>query len=406
MKILLLTQFFHPESAYKGLPFAKELVAQGHQVQVLTGFPNYPHGKLYPGYKIKLFQLEIIEGISVIRTALYPSHDSSAFQRFLNYASFGLSAALLGPFLIKQADIVHVYHAPATTALPAMIFKIFRKIPFVYDINDLWPDSLAASKMLQNRFALKCVDLWCNLTYRMAAHITVVAPGTKSRLVSRGVDDSKISVIYNWCDEIQKSPKRIDVSAIEVNFHKRFNIVFAGTMGKVQGLDSVLDTAKILDQQHPAIQFVFIGGGVEVKRLKSRVAAESIGNCLFLAQRPVSEIGAILKLADVLLIHLKDDPLFEITIPGKTSAYMAIGKPILMAVRGDAADLVKVAKAGICCTPESPKEIAETALELFAMSEFEKKKMGANGQEFYERELSIKVGAERFERLFLASISL
>lgn len=400
MKILILTQWFTPEPDFKGLPFAKELVRRGHEVQVLTGFPNYPEGKLYAGYKIKPVQYETIDGISVIRVPLYPSHDSSSIRRVLNYVSFALSSALLAPLLVKRADVVYAYHAPATVALPAMILKILRRMPFVYDINDLWPDSLAASNMLNNRFLLKCVDLWCDLTYRMANHMVVNAPGCKSKLSERGVPESKVSVIFNWCNEVQQVAEKNGCATSEPGLNGRFNLVFAGTMGKVQGLDTVINAAKIVDRQQPQVQFVFIGGGTEVERLKGRLAAEGIKNGLFLPRRPVSEIGSILNIADVLLVHLQDDPLFKITIPSKTTAYMAAGRPILMAVGGDAADLVKVANAGICCAPEAPEEMAKAVLDLYAMSKLEREQMGVNGQEFYQRELSLKAGAEKFDQLF------
>lgn len=404
MRILMLTQWFTPEPDFKGLPFAKELVRRGHEVQVLTGFPNYPGGKLYEGYKIRPLQRETIEGISVIRVPLYPSHDNSSIRRILNYTSFALAAALLGPFLVKQADVVYVYHAPATIALPAMVLKIFRRIPFVYDINDLWPDTLAASNMLNNKFLLKCVELWCSLTYRLASRVAVVTPGFKTRLLERSVPESKVDIIYNWCDEAQRVGERNEILARELSLAGRFNLVFAGTMGKAQALDAVIEAAKLVAMSKPEIQFVFVGGGIDVDRLKGRVAAEGIENCLFLPRRPVAEIGQILVLADVLLVHLKDDPLFEITIPSKTTAYMSVGRPILMAVRGDAADLVKSSNAGICCAPEDPVGIAKAVLNFCAMPTLEREQMGTNGQDFFERELSLKVGTERFERLFHCAI--
>lgn len=405
MKILILTQWFFPEPIFKGLPFAKELVRRGHEVQVLTGFPNYPGGNLYPGYRVKPIQYQTIEGISVIRVPLYPSHDSSSIRRILNYVSFALSAALLAPLLVKRADIAYVFHAPATIALPAIVLKIFRRIPFIYDINDLWPDSLAASNMLGNRFLLKCVDLWCNLTYRLASQITVNAPGVKTVLIERGVPESKIDIIYNWCDEVQRSTNRNEITALELSLSEKFNLVFAGTMGKVQGLDAVIDAAKIVERQQPDIQFVFVGGGIEVERLKGRLVSEDVRNCLFLPRLPISEIGTILALADALLVHLQDSPLFRISIPSKTGAYMFSGKPILMAVRGDAANLVKAANAGICCNPDSPEDIAKSVLHLYGMSNSKKEQMGRDGQKFYESEISLKIGAEKFERVFLATIS-
>jgi glycosyltransferase involved in cell wall biosynthesis len=399
----MLTQWFSPEPDFKGLPFARELVRRGHEVQVLTGFPNYPGGKVYEGYRIRPLQREVLDGISVIRVPLYPSHDSSSIRRILNYISFAVSAALLAPLLVRQADVAYVYHAPATIALPAMVLKIVRRIPFVYDINDLWPDSLAATTMMNSRMVLKLVGLWCRLTYRMADRIVVVTPGFKIKLQERGVPGSKVDVIYNWCDEIQTvKAEQSEAERTGEQFAGRFDIVFAGTMGKAQALDAVLDAAALVAERYPAIRFVFVGGGIETDRLKARARTERLDNVTFLPRRPVSEIGSILHKADVLLVHLKADPLFRITIPSKTQAYLASGRPILMGVMGDAADLVERAEAGIACTPEDPESIARNAVALYTMPLEQREALGENGRRFYERELSLVAGVNRFEDIFRA----
>ena len=401
MRILLLTQWFDPEPTFKGLAFARELVRRGHTVQVLTGFPNYPGGRLYHGYKVRLLQRETIDGISIIRVPLYPSHDGSALKRIANYLSFAFSAALLGPLLVGQADVVYVYHPPATVALPAMMLKLLRRMPFVYDIQDLWPDTLAASGMLNNRNILKCVDWWCRLTYRCADHIAVLSPGFKRKLIERGVPEEKISVIYNWCDEGQIAIMERSLAAErEPEMVGRFNIVFAGTMGKAQALDAVLDAAELIAERLPLVQFVFIGGGIDVERLTRITAEKKLDNVRFLPRRPVSEIGSALNMADLLLVHLKDDPLFEITLPSKTQAYLAVGRPILMAVRGDAADLVEKAGAGITCSPEDPHSIAASVEKLAAMTEEERDEMGRRGATYYQQELALAVGVRRFEKIF------
>ena len=154
MKILILTQWFEPEPTSKGLLFARELVARGHEVEVLTGFPNYPGGKLYPGYRIRPWVREHIDGVSVLRVALYPSHSNSGFQRALNYMSFALSAALIGTALIRQPDVVYVYHPPITVGFAGAVIGFLRKTPFVYDIQDLWPDTVASTGMMSNSTAL------------------------------------------------------------------------------------------------------------------------------------------------------------------------------------------------------------------------------------------------------------
>jgi colanic acid biosynthesis glycosyl transferase WcaI len=401
MRVLLLMQWFDPEPTFKGLAFAKQLVQNGHEVEVLTAFPNYPEGKLYPGYRLRIWQREVVDGISVIRVPLYPSHDGSSVRRALNYVSFALSSALLGPWLVRPADVVYVYHAPGTIALPAMALKALRGMPFVYDINDLWPDSLPATGMLNNRVLLKCVDLWSRLTYRLASHVVIGSPGVKRVLQERGVPESKVTVIFNWCDEAQLLQTEHRISPTdEPDMAERFNVVFAGNMGKAQALDAVLAAAELIASRLEYVQFVFIGGGVDVARLKRLKDERGLTNVLFLPRRPMSEIGSALKLAGALLVHLRDDPLFRITLPSKTQAYLAVGRPILMAVRGDAAELVREAGGGVACLPEDAEGIAAAVEELARMSPEVREEMGERGAKFYWRELSLAVGTQRFEVVF------
>lgn len=401
MRILMLTQWFNPEPFYKGISFAKELVNLGHEVEVLTGFPNYPGGKVYEGYRVKPLQREVMEGVSVLRAPLYPSHDSSSVKRIANYASFAFSSAILGTFLTKPADVIYVYHPPATIGLPASVISLLRRVPFVYDVQDLWPDTLSATRMLGNNIALKIVDKWCQLIYRRASKIVVLSPGFKDILINRGVPKEKIEVIYNWCDESQiQTAERDENLAHSLGLTNRFNVIFAGTMGKAQALNAVLEAAGILATQQPDIQFVFVGGGIEVDGLKQKTKDMRLTNVLFLPRRPVSQISDILNLADVLLVHLKDDPLFKITIPSKIQTYMAVGRPILIGVRGDAAALVEKAKAGLVCAPEDPQDIANTIERLYNMSREDLDLMGRNGKKFYEQELSLSIGIRRFEKIF------
>lgn len=401
MRILMLTQWFDPEPTFKGLAFAKELMRLGHEVEVLTGFPNYPGGKLYDGYKVRLLQRENIDGISVLRVPLYPSHDGSALRRIANYASFAFSAAFMGALLVKPADVMYVYHPPATVGFAASIISMVRRIPFVYDIQDLWPDTLAATGMLNNPGILRLVERGCRFIYRQASKIVVLSPGFKEMLVSRGVISEKIEVIYNWCDEknIQRDSDDDGLSE-KLGLAKKFNIVFAGTMGKAQALDAVLDAAKIIDCSQQKVQFVFVGGGIDVERLKQRSVDMGLHNILFLPRMPMQDIGSVLTRADVLLVHLRDDPLFKITLPSKTQAYMAAGRPILMAVRGDAARLVENAEAGLACIPEDSQSIAAAVERFCRMSRQELDDMGECGRKYYEAELSLPVGVKKFELVF------
>lgn len=399
MKILLLTQWFDPEPTFKGLAFAKELKRQGHEVQVLTGFPNYPGGKIYDGYKLKLCQREEIEGISILRVALYPNHDSSALKRIFNYMSFAFMAILFGIFATKKADVIYAYHPPLTVGIAAIFIKFFRRTPIVYDIQDMWPDTLKATGMLNNNKILNVIGSVCKLVYRSVDHIVVLCPGFKKMLIERTVPEHKISIIYNWCDEqglTQAQPAKVEYQQLMQN---RFNIVFAGNMGKAQALDTILDVAKKI-QNIQDLQFVFVGGGTETERLKQRLTTENISNTVFIPRMPMAEVGGILKLSNLLLVHLKKDPLFEITVPSKTQAYMAMGKPVLMAVAGDAADLIQRAECGCVATSEDVESIQQAILRIYHLSASEQLQMGLNARNYYLQKLSLEIGVRQFVEVF------
>lgn len=404
MRILLLTQWFDPEPTPKGLSFARELVRQGFEVEVVTGFPNYPGGKLYPGYRLRLIQREVIDGVEVTRLPLYPNHDSSALKRVANYASFAASALFYGLFGAKRPDVIYAYHPPLTVGIAARLIRLFRRVPVVYDIQDMWPDTLRATGMLGNERALAIVSAVCDWVYKGMDRIAVLSPGFRRLLIERGVPENKIELIYNWCDE-----KQLDTvaSTLPASFpgQEYFRVLFAGTMGKAQALGAVIDAATTLADSHPVVRFVFVGGGVEVEHLKSLVAERKLVNVVFIPRVPMSEVGGMLDAADALLVHLKNDPLFTITIPSKTQAYMLKGKPLLMAVSGDAADLVLSSGGGVCAASENASSIAEAVTALLAVGEDERRAMGQRASDFYHENLSLQVGAAKFANLFRRLIS-
>ena len=407
MRILLLSHYFHPEP-YFLLPLAEELVRRGHSVEVLTGFPNYPEGKIYEGYRQRLWFRETINGIPIIRVPLYPNHDRSSLKRIFSYTSLALSKALLGSFLIQKPDVVYVTQGPATIGLPACICKWLRGAPFIYHIQDLWPDSLASTGMFSNQTGIRLVHKWCDFIYSQAARIVVLAPGMKRCLVERGVAEEKVDVVYNWADEtnLHGGIEHDEALAEKLGMTAKFNIVFAGNMGKAQGLDTVLDAAALLRDQIPNLQFVLVGDGVEKERLRASAKQRGLTNVIFHPFQPASEIGRTLRLADALLIHLKNDPLFQMTIPSKTQAYLAMGRPILVGVGGDAEALVKEAGAGVSCIPGDAESMAAAASKLYHMSQAERDKAGLGGASYYRECLSFKQGVDRLENLFDRTVTL
>lgn len=399
IRVLLFTQWFEPEPTFKGLVFARELVAQGFEVEVVTGFPNYPGGKLYPGYKMKLLQRELIDGVHVTRLPLYPSHGQSGVGRLFNYISFAASILLYGLFRAKKPDVIYAYHPPLTVGIAAALVRLFRRVPVVYDVQDMWPDTLKATGMFSNEKLLKVVSRVCDWVYAHVDQIVVLSPGFKQLLIERGVPSQKIDVIYNWCAE---GLVRSSSSNPPPNFPETsaFRILFAGNMGKAQSLDTVIAAAELLQDKASEVSFIFLGGGVEAARLEELSKSRKLDNVFFLPAVPMSEVGAYLASADALLVHLKKDPLFTITIPSKTQAYMAAGKPILMAVDGDAADLVRAAACGVVSESDNPQALAVAVQDLIDVSVQGHKKMADNGLAYYHKELSLYVGVKRFGEHF------
>lgn len=405
-RLLMVTQWFDPEPIPKGLAFAKALQLHGFEVQVVTGFPNYPGGKVYPGYKIKLWQRETIEGMSIMRLPLFPSHDSSAISRAANYVSFFLSTLIYLVFFAKKADIAYVYHPPLTVGLAAAIARLIRRTPTVIDIQDLWPDTLRATGMIGKQRLLSMIESACNWLYRHVDHIVVLSPGFKRILVSRNVAESKITRIYNWAEEADVEAHNAGGVPDSMVKNGKFRVLFAGNMGKAQGLDAVLDAAKIVARECPQVELMFMGGGVELEHLKSRVVVEQIDNVTFLPKVSMKEANRFLAAADALLVHLKLDPLFEITIPSKTQAYMAAGRPIIMAVTGDAAELVAQAKGGVVAVPENSESLAHAICKIAAMDKSELRKMSESNKEFYMMNLSMAKGVSMFADTFFSTMKV
>lgn len=399
IRILLLTQWFDPEPTFKGLVFARELVRQGFEVEVLTGFPNYPGGKVYLGYRIKLLQREVVDGVQMTRVPLYPNHGQSAIKRVLNYVSFAASALVYGLFVAKRADVIYAYHPPLTVGVTASLIRLFRRIPVVYDIQDMWPDTLRATGMISNISALNAVEAVCQWVYRRVDHIVVLSPGFKRMLAQRGVPEAKVDVIYNWADEVALAAPQGRLPAI-FSEPAQFRIVFAGNMGKAQALATVLGAASLLQASNSRVCFVMLGGGVEVNRLKQRAALQRLCNVVFLPAVPMAEVGTLLNAADALLVHLRKDPLFEITIPSKTQAYMAVGKPLLIAVGGDAANLVAQSGGGVVVESENAEALAKAADALAALAPEQLLAMGQRAKAYYQEHLALRVGVAKFSAIF------
>lgn len=383
MRVLILSQHFDPEPITRPMDVARGLTARGHSVEVLTGLPCYPLGRLYPGYRLKPLQRDTIAGIPLTRVILYPSHSKSALARILSYGSFMISA-VLGSFFTGPCDIIYVRHPPLTVGVSAWLIGLIKGAPFIYDVQDIWPESGVWSGMLKDGFLVRILKVLERFVYRRASHILVVTEAARRNLIGKGVEPGAVSIASQLIDEkafAEPNPARVAEIRKEHDLAGRFVVMFAGNIGLVQGLEAVIDAAALLADE-PSVRFVFVGGGVDRDRLRQKAQALAMRNVVFIDQRPESEMPDHLAAADAVLLSLKYSELCEYSIPLKTFAYMASGRPIIAAIEGAAADIVAKAGAGPVISPEDPEALANEVRQLMGLSEAERTRIGAAGRKY------------------------
>lgn len=399
MRILYITQWFQPEPAFKGIDFAAALAAAGHEVEVATGFPNYPGGRLYPGFSLRPYRREVMDGITVHRLFLYPSHDQSSIGRALNYVSFFLSVLLFGLLRGRRYDAVYVYHPPITPGLAAALFtRLYRK-RFVIEIQDLWPDSVAASGMANGR-AINILSRLCDFVYRAADHIVPQSDGMRQRLIERGVPEAKMTRIYNWATYVP--PRDGEEAAAPAEFADHINIVYGGNLGQAQALDILVDAFDRAQQKQPALRLHLFGDGIERDMLAKRAAARPDSGLFLHGPVPRDRMDRIFDAADILAVHLKDDPLYLITIPSKTQHYLACGKPIIGGLSGEAAEILRQSGGALVCKPGDVAALADAIERLGSMDDSERRAMGQRGLAHYRDHFSMDRAVETTLRLIAA----
>jgi putative colanic acid biosynthesis glycosyltransferase WcaI len=405
-RLLIISITFDPEpGAMRGLPLAQWLSKQhDYEVEVITSIPWYPQGRFYPGYKLRLWQWEMLEGARVLRVPIIPSHNRSAFRRIITYLSFMFSASILGLILTRRADVVYTFDSLPTTHAVAWILSRIKSMKSVQHIADIWPDTMAGAGMLKSgvgtTLLLRATAGWVRFLQRSQDWLTVLSPGFEDLLVERGATRQRVSTIYNWTYEDRYFPAPADISmARRWGLLDRFNVVYVGNLGPLQAIDTLVHAAAILDQRSEA-QIVIAGGGSCENSIRKMVREGPSTNIRFLGPLSVSDAAELNKIADVLVVHLRDLPFLRATIPGKTQVALASGKPVLMAARGDAADVIRLSGAGIVVEPENPAEFAEGIVTLERMERRKLLEMGARGRSYYQTEMSLERGAARMHEIF------
>ena len=401
MRILILSQYCFPETDMKSLPLAKMLQYKGHEVEILTGYPNQPTGKLFPGYSMKLFFSEYIDGVKINRVPLYINHSKSKIKRVMNYLCFLVSASLIGVWMVKKPQIIYTYHGPATIAIPAIFLKYIYRSKIFYDINDYWPDTLEATGMIKSKFILKLVGLFCAISYKFFDKINVVTNGFKKKLLDIGVPESKITVVYNWSLPMDSQHSN-EFEKFRHLFEENYIIIYAGNIGLAQSLGVLIGAAlKLKEDKIGRVKILMLGDGTQKQYLCDEVNKFGLQEYFcFTGFIPALNVGQFLQAADILLLHLKNDPLFEITLPSKLGSYFSLGKPVLCGVPGESSDIVNTISAGLCFTSDDSLDLYNKIIRAMNLDRSELDKMGNNGKRFYDENISFEIGTEKFEEIF------
>ncbi len=393
MKIAFLTQYYAPEPMVKLTSLTRRLVEAGHQVAVLTAIPNHPQGVYYPGYGATLFQRDQYRNVPLIRTYVWPYHGSVTWKRLVNYGSFALSA-LYGAPALGDFDLLYVYHPPLTIGLPAWIISQLRNKPFLYDVQDIWPDAGVAAGAISVGVLYRAMRSFAMQIYRRAAAITVISPEFQDILVEQGVPRAKMHVIPNWADDALYYPRNAGGVRERYGLPSRvFLVMYAGNMGSTHGVEYLLHAAKLLEHKCD-IHLVLVGTGPEYERMRRLQSELALTNVTFLGHKPHTEMPELLAAADLLVVHMKRNTLGAVSLPSRMLAYMACGRPMLVASDGAPRALVERHECGFGCEPESPHLLAQTIASLATQSEL-LVKMGANGRNAYLQEYTEEVVTDR-----------
>lgn len=398
MKILIVSHYFPPEPMRAG-DVALGLQECGHEVTVLTGFPCYPTGRLYPGYKMKFLQFEDYHGIRVIRVPLYPDYSLTTIRRTLNYTSFALSASLMGPWLTGRPDSIFVFlNSPVTMAIPAVVIKALRSGRLFLWVQDLWPETLEALGILRNPRLLRLVGRMVRFLYGQAERILVQSRGFIDSVAARGVPRDRIEYVPNWAEDLYRVVPSDEAFLQAEGLTDGFKVMFAGNLGVAQNLPVLLDAAEAL-ADHPEIRFIVVGDGSEYAALVEAARRRGLRTVVFKGRQPAHTMPQYFASADALLIQLKMNRVFEVTIPSKLQSYMACGRPIIAALAGSGAEIVSEAKAGVVCQPDNADALRDAILALWGKRTEDREQMGVNARRYYERHFDRRLILNRLQTI-------
>ena len=373
MQILFFTENFPPETnaaATRVYERACYWIRWGHEVTVLTCAPNFPDGRIYAGYRNKWHQVENIDGIRVVRLKTYIAANRGTFKRTLDFLSF-MAVAFIAGLFERRPDVIAATSPQFFSAVGGWALGRVRRVPFVFELGDLWPASIVAVGAIKPGLGLRMIEKLELFLYRQSTAVAVLTHAFKRNLIRRGINEHKISVVQNGVDTQRYAPRKNNKNfAHRVGVEGKFVVGYIGTHGMAHALMNVLDAAvRLLDWTE--IAFLMVGSGAERDMLIREAELRNLKNVIFLERQPKDNMPAVWSLCDIALVHLKNAPVFEEVIPSKMFEAMAMGLPILLASPpGEASDILAADEAGIHVPAEDPEALANSVLSLYNDTKF------------------------------------
>lgn len=394
-KVFYIAQYFTPEPYLKDIQFVKDLQNKGFDVTVITGYPNYPQGKIYSGFKNSLFSEELMDGVPVIRTFTYADHSTSAIKRALNYLVFGLFAALAIVKYGKKNSFYYILQSSPFVLLCAWAVRLFKpKSKLLLDIQDVFPENIRVSGFIKSEGIISFIDWILNTFYYSCFDLFVtVSQSFRKIVISKGIAEKNVHTIYNW-SMVESDSSQVEKYSFDAD---RINIIYAGNIGVHQGLSKLAEGFKIIEKEIPQVHFHFFGDGTDFVALES--ASISLENVTLHGRVSSKEIVKYLYAADILFLHLIKDPIYECIIPSKLQAYVEVGKPILGGIEGEARALVTDNQLGEVFEPENNIDFAASVKNVCENYRKEFQAIRDRSEKLYKNDFSRMAGINKIVRI-------
>ncbi|MBU3090139.1 glycosyltransferase family 4 protein [Clostridium gasigenes] len=389
MKILVVTQYFWPEE-FRINDICEGLIEKGHEVEVLTGIPNYPYGKFYDGYSFLKKGKREYKGIKIKRVPIIPRGKDGFIKLALNYMSYTVSASIAtARLLFNRYDRVFVFQlSPITLAIPGIIISKIKKIPSTIYIQDLWPESLYCIKEVSSEKVKSILDRLCMKIYNSFDNVLITSNGFKEKLIDRGMEKEKITYLPQWAEEFYRKENEYYNMELESEV---LTVTFAGNIGKAQSVSTIIEAAK-LAKNNKKIKWQIIGDGSEFENIKDLVKKYSLEETVYiLGRKPAKDMPMYFSKANGLIVTLANEDILKATLPAKVQSYMASGKPIIAAISGEGNDVIKESCCGLVGEAEDYRKLYENVIELYNMNLDQRKKLGDNGKKFFEENFTREI---------------